>query len=276
MSAVRASGLTLAYGSTLAVTEATFSVPGAGVTVVIGPNGSGKSTLLSAIAGLKRPVAGTLEVLDRSPERAQRRVAFVLQATKVNEAMPVTVREVVQMGRYASMGWLGRAGAVDRTLVDSAVSRLDLAELAGRQLSELSGGERQRVFIAQSLVQEHDLLLLDEPHSGLDVVSAAVIDDVVAQEREAGRPVILSTHDLAAATAADYVILMDRRVVAAGGPTEVLTAEHLSAAYGTAVVQLDDGSVVVDDPAHRPVPGRHVHLEREVHPEGPGADLHPR
>lgn len=252
------SGVTLRYGSRLALASSDFTIPEAGVTVLIGPNGSGKSTLLAAIAGLADPVQGELTVMGTTAAEARGRVSLVLQSTKVNEVLPVTVSEVVAMGRYASLGLLRRFQRTDREVLAEALERLDLTRLSGRHLSELSGGERQRVFVAQGLVQEHELLLMDEPLTGLDILSQAAIEKVIVEERSRGKTVIVTTHDLADAFKADHVLLLAGRVVASGPPAEVLVAENLAEAYRV----LDtEGRLLFDDAAHRPADARHVHID---------------
>jgi len=247
---VRADAVTLAYDARPVLADVSFTLEAGQATSVIGPNGSGKSTLLNAIAGLHRPSAGSIAVLGGDVADVRRRVAYVLQATTTGEHLPVTAREVVAMGRYAERGALRRFTSDDRRLVDEALDRLDLRALARRHLSELSGGQRQRVFVAQGLVQQADVLLLDEPLAGLDPASQQHILAVVAEERDRGRTVVTSTHDLAEAAGADNLLLLAGRLVAAGPPAHVLTADHLAAAYGGAVLRLDGGAVMVDDGAH--------------------------
>jgi len=266
--AVAAQEVVLRYGSRVALEASTFQIPTGAVTAIIGPNGSGKSTVLNAIAGLVEPSSGTLRLEGDPP------VAYVLQSTKVNEALHVTVREVVTMGRYASTGPYGRLRARDRDAVEAAMHRLNITGLADRHLHELSGGERQRVFVAQGIAQGHEVLLLDEPLTGLDLTSAHAIDEMIHEEQTAGRTVIMTTHDLAEARAADWALLLAGRVVAAGPPTKVLTVEALTEAYGPSLLHVHDGGFFLDDPAHQPVPGRHVHGERTIHAEPPSADEH--
>ncbi len=261
---VHAVGVELRFGEALALTVSDFTLPAVGVSALIGPNGSGKSTVLSAIAGLHRPSRGTIEVLGASPAAARARVAFVPQSTKVNDVLPVTVREVVAMGRYASLGMSHRFRPPDRRAVDEAIDRLDLGDIEDRHLRELSGGQRQRVFVAQGLVQARDLLLLDEPTVALDLVSERVIHDAIAWEREEGRPVVVTTHDLGEARAADHVLLLANQVVAEGPPERVLTPENLAVAYRSEVGDFGDG-VHVDDAAHRPTASRHTHVETPGH-----------
>ncbi len=263
--AVSAAGLVLAYGDRVALHASDFDIPPGALTAVIGPNGSGKSTLLHAIAGLLEPVAGRLAVLGTRPTRAHARVAYVLQSAKVNEIIPITVREVVAMGRYAHLGPFGRFRRRDRAAVADAMERLDIADLASLHLGELSGGQRQRVFVAQGLAQDADLLLLDEPVTALDLVSRDRIMDAAAAEAERGKTVVVTTHDLDEAAHADLVMLLAGRVVGFGAPDEVLTPDSLERAYRVKLVALEDGSIVLDDPFHRTAGRRHVHFDRTGH-----------
>lgn len=264
MNAVETDAAELRRGSRLALAAATLTLPAGRVTAVIGPNGSGKSTLLDAVVGLVEPSAGTIAVLGRPPREVRRRVAYVPQSTRVHEEVPITVREVVALGRYATLGRRRPFRAEDRRRVAESLERLDLGDVARRHLGELSGGQRQRVFVAQGLAQDRDLLLLDEPVTGLDLTSSAIIAAVIAGEREAGRTVVFTTHDLADAGTADHVVLLAGRVVAAGPPERVLTPGHLADAYGLRAARF------FDDAAHRPVEAAHTHGERgpATHPHG--------
>lgn len=252
--AVVADGVTIAYGDHVAVHGATFRLPRGRVSAVIGPNGSGKTTVLRAISGLERLREGTLTVLDRPTGRSHAEVAHVMQATAVNDAVPVTVAETVCMGRYAVRGMLGRLRADDRAAIADAMDRMEVGDLAHRHLRELSGGQRQRVFVAQGLAQQADLLLLDEPITGLDVVSQDRIDRAIADEVAAGRTVVTTTHDVATAARADHVLLLATHVVASGAPEDVLTEDHLGHAYGSTAFRTADGALVIGDP--------HVHGTR--------------
>lgn len=251
--AVRASDLVLAHDGEVAVGRSSFEIPMGRVTAIIGPNGSGKSTLLDGIAGLLQPVAGSIEVVSATGGPA--RISYVLQSTKANEWLPISVREVVAMGRYAGRG--RRLRHEDREAVDRAMERTGLTDLGGRHLYDLSGGQRQRAFVAQGLAQDHDVLLLDEPMTGIDLPTARAIDAVVHEERTSGCTIILTTHDLSEAQVADHVVLLGGRVVASGPPAEVLTAANMAAAYGSSLLHVEPGEPIFDDPAHKvaPVPG---------------------
>ena len=246
--AVVASDVVLGYGTHVALDRSSFTMPRPGVTAIIGPNGSGKSTILNAIAGLLPPLSGSIEV---SGDRSQRNgLSYVLQTTNVASNLPVTVKEVVTMGRYSTAGWFSRLTAEDRARIRAAMDRTGVTELRHRHLHELSGGQRQRAFLAQGLAQDHDILLLDEPFSGIDLPTARAIDEVVHSEVENGCAVVVSTHDLTEAQVANHVILVKGRVVASGTPDSVITPENLAIAYGGAAMHPEKGIHVIDDPAH--------------------------
>ena len=265
MDAIEAEDVEYRYGSNIAVARSSFTVPEGAITALIGPNASGKSTLLSGIAGTLEPSAGTMKVHQAA---TRKRISFVLQTTRVNDALPITVREVVTMGRYPSTSTFGRLTDHDRQIIDAAMERMAIAGVAHRHMRELSGGQRQRVFVAQGLAQDHDLLLLDEPLTGLDLTSAQAIDTVIHEEQALGRTIVMSTHDLAEARVSDHVVLMASRVVASGPPAEVLTARLLKEAYGSAFLHVEGEQIFLDDPAHSPVESHHTHLDRPSHLRG--------
>jgi manganese transport system ATP-binding protein len=232
--AVAGSGVTVTYGTRVAALhDCDVTMPMGTITALVGPNGSGKSTLLSAIAGLVPLARGTLTVLGRPAGAAglAAHVAYVLQSTPANETLPVTVREVVTMARFARRGLFGRLTGEDRRIVAHALARLDVTDLADRHLRELSGGQRQRVLVAQGLAQGADLLLLDEPVTGLDLSSRDDILTVVDEVRSSGGTVVVATHDLGDAERADQVVLLAGTVIAAGAPDEVITTDNLRRAY---------------------------------------------
>ena len=233
--AVRAHDVVLRRGTRIAIDHSSFTIPSGQITAIIGPNGSGKSTLLHAIAGLLPVSEGSLEVLGEPPAAASRGssgVSYVLQHTDIAAGTPLTVREAVGMARYPRLGLLRRPSQEDRSAVDHAMRLLSISDLADRHLTELSGGQRQRVYVAQGVAQDHRILLLDEPLTGLDLVSARTIDHIIHDEPTHGCAVVLTTHDLEEAAAADHVLLTCGRVLASGPPAEVLTSANLAQAYG--------------------------------------------
>jgi manganese transport system ATP-binding protein len=253
-----ATDVVLRYGHHTALARSSFSIPLGGVTAVIGPNGSGKSTLLSALAGLVPAAEGQLRVLDGDPIEARSHISYVLQSTVVSASTPITVRETVGMGRYPRVGLFRRFDRIDRERVEESMRHMVIDDLAGRHLHELSGGQRQRVYVAQGLAQEHSVMLLDEPLTGLDLVSARTIDRLIHGGHREGHTVVLTTHDLNEARVADHVILVSGRVVASGPPEGVCTKENLEIAFGLGSLHGWEG--FLDDPAHDP------------HREGPHSD----
>ena len=255
MNTVVASGIRIVRDGKTVVEPSSFTIAPASTVAIIGPNGSGKSSILHALTGVLECDQGTLEVLGTTPDKALSDIAYVLQYMPVTPGIPLTVREVVQMGRYSTRGALGRLTAQDKARVAQAMEQLSITDLASRSIHQLSGGQRQRVFVAQALAQEHTLLLLDEPLTGLDVPSAKVIDQIIHDEPEQGCTVIYTTHDLEEARSADQVLLMSGRVVASGTPDEVLTPENLATAYGLGAIHPENATdeavldVVHDDPA---------------------------
>jgi len=247
IAAVTATDLVLAYNGRAVLDHATFEIPQGAVTALIGPNGAGKSTVLHAVAGLLKPRSGSIDVPALQHPAG---VAYVLQATQTNENLPITVRDTVTMGRYASAGLLRRLGRDDHNAVDAAMEALAITDLANRALRELSGGQRQRAFVAQGLAQQAEVLLLDEPITGLDLNSRQHILEAIAAERAAGHAVLVTTHDLGDAAAADHLLLLAGRVVASGPPGDVLTEDHLAAAYGGHLLRVGEGTLILDDHPH--------------------------
>jgi ABC-type Mn2+/Zn2+ transport system permease subunit/ABC-type Mn2+/Zn2+ transport system ATPase subunit len=247
-SAAQGVDVVLRYGTNTALQRSSFTVPMGRITAVIGPNGSGKSTLLHAIAGLLPAAHGEMLTLGGPAVRARGALSYVLQSMVVPPTTPMTVYETVAMGRYPSLGWFRRFGRHDHHLIERAMHRLQIEDLASRNLHELSGGQRQRVYVAQGLVQDHVVLVLDEPLTGLDIVSARTIDRIIHEERAAGGSVVLTTHSLDEARAADHVILVRGKVLAVGPPDEVCTRTNLEAAFG--LESLHGWTGFLDDPAH--------------------------
>ncbi|MGX6449212.1 metal ABC transporter ATP-binding protein, partial [Patulibacter sp. S7RM1-6] len=202
---------------------------------LVGMNGSGKSTLFKALMGLVRPDAGSVALFGEGPDVARRagRLAYAPQSEEIDPAFPVTVREVVAMGRYGRLGARRRLRPEDRAAVDAALERVELTALADRQIGALSGGQRKRAFVARGLAQGAELLLLDEPFAGVDKRSEATITRLLRELAAEGRTVLASTHDLVAVPAlCDEVALLNRRIVAQGTPDETLRPGPLGAAFG--------------------------------------------
>jgi manganese transport system ATP-binding protein len=227
MIAVELERVTVAYGQLCALRDVTLSVTVATAVGIIGANGSGKSTLLKTIAGLLRPVHGTVRVLSRAPRRCSPgSIAYVPQIEAVDWSFPATVRDVVSMGRFTHLPFYRFFGAADRALVDAAIGRLQLSDLSDRRISALSGGQQQRVFLARALASEAELLLLDEPMTGIDAASEEVLREVVRGLVAGGKTVLMTTHDLQSTGAwFDRVLVLDKAIIADGTPEAVAALE---------------------------------------------------
>ena len=267
--AVRLRDVTVAYGDRVALDDVDLVIGTGALLAVIGPNGAGKSTLLKAIAGLIRPISGTIEVLGAVPgeSAAARRVAYVPQAELVDWSFPVTVGDVVMMGRVPLIG-IGRSPSrVDREAVRDALETVGMTGQEGRQIGSLSGGQRRRVFLARAMAARPDLYLLDEPVTGVDATTEEDLMRLLEREAAAGRTVIASTHDLAAAAQHFHeVALVNGRIVAVGPSDLVMNRELLRTTYGGHVVVLPEGEGTIIDDAHHhddaPAGERHFHEGR--------------
>jgi ABC-type Mn2+/Zn2+ transport system ATPase subunit len=232
---------------------------------VVGPSGSGKSTLLKAVAGSVTPIAGRVR---RRPGLA---VGYVPQVETVNWFFPVTVREAVLMARIDGrrLPWPSKAELAE---ADGVLERLGLGDLAGRHIRELSGGQQQRVFIARALLREPDLLLLDEPTSGVDVRTRHDVMHVIHELHHDGLAIVLTTHDLNGIAAhLPSLVCLNREVIAQGVPSRVITPDVLERTYGAPLEVLSHGGmpVVVEQYPEIDAGATNVVPLREGHHEHP-------
>ncbi|HIQ00044.1 TPA: metal ABC transporter ATP-binding protein [Candidatus Bipolaricaulota bacterium] len=240
--------LTVLYDGRPALEDVTFRLSGGERLAIVGPNGAGKSTLLKVIAGVLPPTSGEVRIRGQDP-CGHRCIAYLPQRNEIDWRFPVTVFDVVMMGRVGRLGLLRRPGARDRALVRQALAAVGLAELAARGIGELSGGQAQRMFIARALAQEAELVLLDEPLAGLDTPSQEAILGLLDLLQAGGATLLLSLHDLdIAAQHFPLVLLLNRRVVAFGPPPQAFTPEKLVEAFGGRLRTLPDSGVIVTDP----------------------------
>lgn len=271
---VDARGCCVHYGDVVALAPVDVTIRRGESVALVGANGSGKTTLLSVLAGLVRPDDGTV--------RFAGQVALVTQRRDHHRWMPLSVDEVLRIGRYRHRGLFGRLRATDRQAIDLAAARLELDGIRSRAFHELSGGQQQRVLVAQALAAEPDLLLLDEPITGLDFASQVRILEVIDDHAASGGAVVFSTHHLAEARRASRVMLLAGCVLADGDPDEVLVPNLLAEAFGGRLVREDGVAVVVDEHGHRhdpePAPAElvphhgthdHQHDHRNDHRHGP-------
>ncbi|MBU6162103.1 MAG: metal ABC transporter ATP-binding protein [Myxococcales bacterium] len=239
--AISIRGLTVQYGPLVALKDVDLDLRSGRLSGVLGPNGAGKSSLMKAIAGEVRPQAGVIRVFGETGSAALRHMAQVAQRSAVDWDFPITVRGVVEQGRYATLGLFGRMRAADHAAVDTALARAGLTELANRRISELSGGQQQRTFVARALAREARLVLLDEPFAGVDAASERVLMDVLQELVRDGVTVVVVHHDLhTAAHYFDELVLIKGGVVAQGAPDVVLQPDTLSRAYGSSLFVMQD------------------------------------
>ncbi|MCC6803632.1 MAG: metal ABC transporter ATP-binding protein [Anaerolineae bacterium] len=232
-----------------AIQDVSFDVARGERVAVLGPNGAGKSTLFKAIVGLIPFSAGEVSIHDQDCRTSHSLVGYVPQNNAVDWRFPATVADVVMMGRLRQIGWFRLANRRHWEMVDHLLDQVGMLHLRDRRIGQLSGGQRQRVFIARALAQETDVLLLDEPFSGIDAAAEHEILDVLDRLQAQNVTVLIATHDLnLASTRFDRVLLIRQRLIACGTPAEVFTAANFQLAYGGHVgIFRDGGFFVVDE-----------------------------
>jgi len=231
-SALDVRDLTVRYGDFFALDHLTFQVQQQERVAVVGPNGAGKSTLFKTISGIIKPTTGEIRIFGQPPG-GHICIAYVPQRSQIDWSFPVTVADVVMMGRSGKIGLFRWPTKKDWQIVYEALEQVNMRALSGRQIGELSGGQQQRVFLARALAQEAELLLLDEPFTGLDAPSQQAILHILDIVRERGVTTLVSTHDLdLAANHFDTMMLLNRRMTAYGPPDQVFTPDNLVATYG--------------------------------------------
>ena len=248
ISAVEIEDLTVKFDAVIALDGVTHTFEPGTATAVMGINGSGKTTMLECLAGLQKPTTGRITGMSDD-------LAYVCQHLPACW-MPITAGEVLAMGRYRKRGLLGRLRGDDRAAMRDAGEQLDVNQFTERSFGDLSGGQQQRVRIAQALASEPDMIMLDEPVTGLDIPSQERILEVIEEYSSRGAIVIITTHHLDEARHCDTVMLMANRLVAAGTPDEMLTEDRLRAAFGERLLtdhadhDHDQGIIVLDDHGH--------------------------
>lgn len=229
---LRVNDLSVRYNHTPALSGVTFELRRGERVAVIGPNGAGKSTLFKVIAGILQPSSGTVQVAGQGPV-GHICIAYVPQRSLVDWRFPVCVADVVMMGRIGKMGLFRWPKSRDWQIVHQALELVGLGQLSNRQISELSGGQQQRMFIARALAQEAELMLMDEPFTGLDIVSQNEILKIMGELQKRNVTVLASTHDLQLAQDSfERVLLLNRQMIGFGLPEDVLEAPQLLEAYG--------------------------------------------
>jgi ABC-type Mn2+/Zn2+ transport system ATPase subunit len=240
--------VSVGYGEKIVLHDLTFNIPHGARVAVVGPNGAGKSTLFKALVGLLPLQEGAIFIHGLPLNAHKDCVAYVPQREEVDWRFPVTVRDVVMMGRYDHQGWFGRSSRGDKQVVEKSLAQMGIESFSRHSISDLSGGQQQRVFLARALAQEPHILLMDEPFSGVDVVTQEATLHLLDDLRRADVTAMISTHDMnLAASKFDLMLLLNHYLIAFGEPGEVLKQENLARAFGQQLMILPDGTAVVDD-----------------------------
>jgi ABC-type Mn2+/Zn2+ transport system ATPase subunit len=240
--------VTVHYQELVALEDVTLRILPGEFLAVIGPNGSGKTTLIKVILGLVEPTEGTVRLFGKPPGKLERqawgKLGYVPQLARIDPHFPISVFDVVLMGRYGQVGLIRRPSAVDKEAARRALARVGLGDLARRQIGRLSGGQRQRVLIARALATEPELLILDEPTTGVDVGTTEGLFDLLDVFHREGMTVVVVSHDVGVvAQHVDQVACVNRCLVAHGRPNEVLSPDVLECMYGRQAALLDHGDL---------------------------------
>lgn len=233
--------LTVNYDKTPVLWDISLSVPPGVLVGIVGPNGAGKSTLIKAALGLIKPISGKVEFFGKSLKSVRQQVAYVPQRESVDWDFPVTVRDLVVMGRYGRLGLFHRPREADWAAADHYLGLVGMSNYADRQISQLSGGQQQRVFLARALLQEADVYFMDEPFTGIDLGTETIIVQLLQQLRAKGKTVFVVHHDLNTVESYfDWVILLNMRLIAYGPTREFFTPHYLNATYGKSYALFDE------------------------------------
>ncbi|MCQ4088548.1 metal ABC transporter ATP-binding protein [Saccharibacillus sp. JS10] len=243
-------GMTIAYQRKAVVEDVSFTLPEGKLIALIGPNGAGKSTLLKAILGLVPSISGEVSIYGDTYKKMRSRVGYVPQRESVDWDFPTDALDVVMMGRYGHLGWIKRPGRKEKELAMNTLDKVGMADFARRQISQLSGGQQQRVFLARALVQEADLYVMDEPFAGVDAATEKAIIALLSELKQAGKTVLVVHHDLSTVDEYfDHVLLLNKKLIAAGPVNTTFTPELLHETYGgkLAIVSSDGKKALVGE-----------------------------
>ncbi len=233
--------LTVNYDKTPVLWDLSLNIPSGVLVGIIGPNGAGKSTFIKAALGLVKPISGRVEFFGQPLKKVRQRVAYVPQRESVDWDFPVTVRDLVIMGRYGRLGLFHRPREADWVAADYYLNLVGMSDYAHRQISQLSGGQQQRVFLARALLQEADVYFMDEPFTGVDLATETVIVQMLQQLRASGKTVFVVHHDLNTVESYfDWVILLNMRLIGYGPTKEFFTPYYLNATYGKSYALFDE------------------------------------
>jgi manganese/zinc/iron transport system ATP- binding protein len=231
-SALEVKNLTVSYRSKTVLRNVTFALPAGTSTSIIGPNGAGKSTLLQACLDMIKRDSGEIFLFGRPFDSKEGLLAYIPQKENIDWDFPVTVQDVVSMGRNAGLGWFGRPRKKDRELVRYSLEQVGMADFAERHIRQLSGGQQQRVFIARALAQQALVLVMDEPFSGVDASTESTILNLMDRLCNEGKTVIMVNHDLGILDRFDWVIMLNGTLIAAGPTRETFNEQNRQLTYG--------------------------------------------
>ncbi len=242
------SQITAGYDGHPALIDLTFEIPHGAQVAVVGPNGAGKSTLFKALVGIVPVSFGHINIHGMPLGHHQDCVAYLPQREEIDWLFPVTVEDVVMMGRFGKFNWLDQPKDNDRQIVMRSLEQLGISNLSKRSIKDLSGGQQQRVFLARAIAQEPHILLMDEPFTGIDAATQETTLRLLADLKSRKVTVLVSTHDLnLAAERFERVILLNKKLIAYGTPAEVLVPEFISKAFGNQVLYFSGGGILVDE-----------------------------
>lgn len=247
--AIEVRNVTVDYHSQKALDDITLSIPHGAICGLVGMNGAGKSTLFNTLMGFVRPLRGLVIIDGMSLKEAQKKgsIAYVPQSESVDWNFPITVEEIVLMGRYGFMNRIRTPKAKDLEAAEKALRRVQMESFKNRQIGQLSGGQRKRVFFARSLAQNAQIMLLDEPFAGVDAKTEAKITKVLLELKDEGKTILISTHELTSLSEyCDHVILLKKKLVAYGLTDKVFTPENISHTFDGMLHRLTIGHKPVD------------------------------
>ena len=236
MQGIVVENLSVSYHRKTALHCVSFAIPEGSICGLVGMNGSGKSTLFKAIMGFVTPTSGRVLIAGMGVWRAQKQnlIAYMPQSEEVDWQFPVSVWDVVLMGRYAKMNFLRSPSQQDRAIAHASLAKVGMTEYKDRQIGELSGGQKKRTFMARALAQQSKILLLDEPFAGVDIPTEKAMIELLLELKELGYTILISTHNLeSVATFCDRTILINRTILAYGATAEVFTAENLHRTFSS-------------------------------------------
>lgn len=233
--------LTVNYDKTPVLWDISLKIPQGVLVGIIGPNGAGKSTLIKAALGLVKPISGKVDFFGKPLKQVRQKVAYVPQRESVDWDFPITVKDLVLMGRYGRLGLFKRPRAADWTAADYYLETVGMAQYGQRQISQLSGGQQQRVFLARALLQEADIYFMDEPFAGVDLATETVIMQLLQQLKVKGKTVFVVHHDLNTVEHYfDWGIMLNMRLVACGEMRQIFNSQVLNSTYGKSYALLDE------------------------------------